>query len=180
MNIVDTTSDFEKILAKDFVKVLSNRHPIDFKKIDLKRPRQSNARILRLFNQFINSPGMHNILFWYKSQDWLLYIYRDAKTSLLNFYGCNKNIDHHGSNIEFIIKPVLHKMLHDNGSRKTLVDNHSLSLVGFGFLPLVEKEEVGNVYQGFNTKYSCNVEVFQTCLTDDQIKLAREILRLIK
>lgn len=181
MHIVKKTQNFEKFFPRDFVKnYLRKRGCIDFEKVNLKRQRQVNVQILKLFDAFINSPGIHDILLWYKSQGWLLYLYKDTNTNLLKFYGCNKNIDHHSSNVEWIIKPLLHKMLHDNGSRKTLIDTYSLSLVGFEFLPLFKKDQNGNVYQGFDGKKVCNVQSFQVCLSDEQVDLAREILSMIK
>lgn len=181
IKVVNTNPDFHLFYARDFVNNhLKNRGCIDFQKIDLKRSRKSNAEILKLFDQIINSAGMYNVLLWYKSQNWLLYLYKDIKTNLLKFYGCNKNIDHHSSNIEYIIKPFLHKILRDNGGEKLLIDNYSFALVNFGILPLFRKDQFGNVYQGFDGRKECNVNSFSVRLSEDQINLARKILRLIK
>jgi|GEM_PF-3524337 len=180
LNKTQTTQDFEKIIPRIFVaNHLKNRRCIDFEKIDSKRFSQVNSNILRLFYQLINSQGISDILLWYKSQNWLLYLYRDTK-NLLHFYGCNKHIDHHSSNIEWIIKPLLQKMLKDSKSKKILFDNHSLSLVGFGILPLFRQEVNGNVYQGFDNRMQCNVKLFQVSLTNEQVSLSRKILKLIK
>lgn len=176
-----TLNDFTKISAKNFInESLLNRNCTDFKKIDLRRSRQINAEILKLFDEFINSQnGIQKSLLWYKSQGWLLYLYKN-EMNLLKFYGCNKHIDHHNSNIEWVIKPLLQRMLQDNGSRKILFDRSGLSLVGFGFIPLFKTEVNGNIYQGFDGKPRLNIDAFQVNLNVDQTTLARNILRLIK
>ena len=53
------------------------------------------------------------------------------------------------------------------------------ALVGFGILPLYQAHESGNVYQGFNTSYTCNVLSHSVSLSEDQQIMARKILRLI-
>lgn len=176
-----TLNDFTKISAKNFViESLLNRYCTDFAKIDLRRPRQTNAEILKLFDEFINSQnGIQKSLLWYKSQGWLLYLYKN-EMNLLKFYGCNKHIDHHNSNIEWVIKPLLQRMLQDNGSRKILFDRSGIALVGFGFIPLFKTEVNGNIYQGFDGKPRLNIDAFQINLSNEQITLARKILRLIK
>ncbi len=153
--------------------------PIDFAKIDKKRPQEINDQIVKLFNNFINTFGIDEILTFYKSQGSLLHIKRDNNNQLF-FYGCNDNIEHHSSNIEYIVKFLLHKMLHDNGSKKILLDSHSLTLVGFGILPLMSKDKCGNVYRDFNGQKRCNVGSYQVSLSDEQVKSIRMILRLIR
>ena len=150
---------------------------IDFDKLDSKRSADINDLILKKYHAFINSPGIVDILRWYKSQNWLLYI--DYSSDGLRFCGCEDSIDHHSSNIEWIVKCVLHKMLHDNASKKILLDRHKMSLAAFGFIEPFSVEESGNVYQGFERKTVSNIPAFQVLLSQQQVMEARNILRLI-
>lgn len=159
------------------MEVQIKHRPIDFSKIDKKRPEELNDEILELFNNFINTSGIDKILSFYKSQDYLLCI--NKINNKLIFYGCNEDIEHHSSNIEYIVKFLLHKMLHDNGSKKILLDKQTMSLVAFGFLPLMRMDQTGNVYQGFDNRPQCNVKAFKVCLSNQQIELAKKILKLI-
>jgi hypothetical protein len=151
----------------------------DFRKADLCRSKKENFEIVRLFNQFINSPGICEALLFYKKECWILHIYRDAITKELKFYGCNRHIEHHSSAIDGVVKPVLHRLLHDNGGKKTLVNKHALALVGFGIMPLLQRHESGNVYQGFETTYTSNIPTHEVSLSQEQQTMARKILRLI-
>ena len=171
---------FDITTPRQLITDLKGRRVINFEKRDQCRPRTTNLEILKLFDSFINSPGIEEILLWYKSQTPLFYFYKDSNTKRLKFWGCSKYADHHGSNIEYYIKHVLHQMLHDNGSKKLLIDRHSMALVAFGILPLYGNEESGNSYQGFTQTKTINVLHYEVQLSPTQINSAREILRLIK
>ncbi|MCX6757464.1 MAG: hypothetical protein NTZ44_01100 [Candidatus Nomurabacteria bacterium] len=180
MTILNGPTDFENISKKDLLKRIQNRKdPINFEKVDFKRDKKTNRQILQLFHQFINSPGLHEILLWYKSQSALLAIYKDINKGVLKFYGCNRHIEHHDSNIEYIIKWFLHRILYDNGKNKELVDRYTLALCAIGPIPLISREERGNIYQGHEINYYCNVATFKVSISNEQIFLARNILRLI-
>ena len=181
MQVLNGPKGFRVITARAlFNEIISDRKPLDVQKVDLIRSRTVNTRIVSLFNEFINTPGIDQILFWYKSQNSFLCIYKEEQTGKLRFYGCNKHIEHHSSNIEWIIKPMLERMICDNAKQKLLVDDRTAALVGFGLLPLFNKETSGNQLQGHTVTYTCNVRSFKVSLSDEQIMSARAILRLIK
>ncbi len=171
---------FHEATAREMVQSMQWRNVqpyADYRKADLCRSKKENVEIIRLFNLFINSPGVEEALTWCKG--YILCIYKNTNINQLRFYGHHKHVEHHSSSIDGCIKFILHKLLHHNGSKKPLIDRHSAALVGFGVLPLYEKTESGNVYQGFNTHYQCNVLSHTVKLSDEQQTMAKKILRLI-
>lgn len=147
---------------------------IDFAKKDTRRSPEINQKIIQWFEYLINTPNIYSTLQFYISQNALLYI--KERDGLLRFYGCENHIDHHSSNIEYIIKYICHKILHDNAKKEVLLDYHTFALAQFGLLRAIYVSKNGNG----DTLVHTDVKGHKIMLCKRQINILRNILRMIK
>ncbi len=146
---------------------------IDFAKKDIKRSSEINQKIIQWFEYLMNTPNIYSTLQFYKSQNALLYI--EERGGLLRFYGHENHIDHHSSNIEYIIKYICHRILRDNAKNEVLLDYHTLALARFGLLRATYVIKNGNG----DTFTHTDVEGHKIILCERQINILRNILRMI-
>lgn len=148
---------------------------IDVSKIDLKRSKDINQKIILWFEYLINTPNIGSLVEFYHRQGYLLYV--EKRHDLLRFYGCDENIDHHSSNIEYVVKFLCHKILHDYGKNKILFDHHDLALAGFGFTRMSYYIKNSN---GDILSIATDVKNHKVVLYEKQIQILRGILRMIE